>query len=499
MTDVDFDVMIVGAGLSGIGAACHLQRECPGKSYAVLEARESIGGTWDLFRYPGIRSDSDMHTLGYKFKPWRGGKSLADGPAIKRYVEEAADEYGVVPNIKFGHKVRQADWSSEDACWQVTAETTAGDSVMFRAKYLMMCSGYYDYAEPYQPDFPGQESFAGKLIHPQHWPEDLDYAGKKVVVIGSGATAVTLIPAMAEAVESIVMLQRSPTYIASRPARDKFANFLRKVLPENWAYAFTRWKNVMWQNWFYKMTRTKPEKMKERLLNQVREELGPDYDVDKHFTPSYNPWDQRLCLVPDNDLFEAIRSNKASVVTDEIEQFTEDGITLKSGEQLKADIVISATGLSMISLGKARFSVDGELVNFADTWTYRGAMYSGVPNLVSTFGYINASWTLRADIIAEFFCRMIQHVDSTGTEMVTPRLRPEDADMKPRLWIEGFPSGYMQRGLGQYPKQGDREPWTNPQIYLQEKKFFLTGTLEDGVLQYERAKTAVSGAVSAAA
>ena len=499
MTDVDFDVMIVGAGLSGIGAACHLKRECPDKSYAVLESRDSIGGTWDLFRYPGIRSDSDMHTLGYKFKPWRGGKSLADGPAIKRYVEEAAEEYGVVPNIKFGHKVTAAGWSSENACWHVMAETAAGDSVTFCARYILMCSGYYDYAKPYQPDFPGHESFAGTLVHPQQWPEDLDYAGKKVVVIGSGATAVTLIPAMAEAVDSIVMLQRSPTYIASRPARDKFANFLRKVLPENWAYAFTRWKNVMWQNWFYKMTRTKPDKMKERLLNQVRQELGPDYDVDKHFTPSYNPWDQRLCLVPDNDLFEAIRSDKASVVTDEIEKFTTDGIALKSGEHLKADIVISATGLSMISLGKARFSVDGEVVNFADTWTYRGAMYSGVPNLVSTFGYINASWTLRADIIAEFFCRMIQHVDSTATEMVTPRLRPEDADMKARLWIEGFPSGYMQRGLGQYPKQGDREPWTNPQIYLQEKKHFLTGPLEDGVLQYERAAKLTTKTVSAAA
>lgn len=499
MTDVDFDVVIVGAGLSGIGAACHLQRQCPGKSYAVLEAREAIGGTWDLFRYPGIRSDSDMHTLGYKFKPWRGGKSLADGPSIKRYVEEAAQEYGVIPNIKFGHKVTAADWSSVDACWDVIAETNAGDSLRFRARHILMCAGYYDYTDPYQPHFPGQESFAGELIHPQQWPESLDYAGKKVVVIGSGATAVTLIPAMAEKVESIVMLQRSPTYIASRPARDAFANFLRKVLPDSWAYAFTRWKNVMWQNWFYKMTRTQPAKMKERLLKQVRKELGPEYDVDKHFTPSYNPWDQRLCLVPDNDLFEAIRSGKASVVTDEIKELTVDGIVLISGEKLEADIVISATGLSMVSLGKARFSVDGEPVDFADTWTYRGAMYSDVPNLMSTFGYINASWTLRADIIAEFFCRMIQHMDDSGTEIVTPRLRPEDADMKPHLWIEGFPSGYMQRGLGQYPKQGDREPWTNPQIYLQEKKHFLTGPLEDGVLQYEQAAKAETGAVSAAA
>ena len=499
MTEVHFDVLIGGAGLSGVGAACHLQRQCPEKSYAILEARDAIGGTWDLFRYPGIRSYSDMHTLGYKFKPWLGGKSLADGPSIKQYVEEAAQEHGVIPNIQFGHRVISADWSSRDACWQVTAETRDGDSVVLRCRYLFMCSGYYDYAHPYQPEFPNQEAFKGRLIHPQQWPEDLDYAGKKVVVIGSGATAVTLVPAMAEDVESIVMLQRSPTYIASRPARDRLANVLRTLLPDDWAYAITRWKNVMWQNGFYKMTRTRPLKVKEKLLKLIRKELGPDYDIDKHFTPTYNPWDQRLCLVPDNDLFVAIRSGKASVVTDEIERFTETGIALKSGEKLNADIIISATGLTMTSLGKARFSVDGEVVNFADTWTYRGTMYSGVPNLINTFGYINASWTLRADIIAEFFCRLIQHMDSTGTDMVTPTLRPEDEDMKPRLWIEDFPSGYMRRGLGQYPKQGDKEPWTNPQIYLQEKNFFLSGPLEDGVLQFERAAVTAVGNASEAA
>jgi len=371
--------------------------------------------------------------------------------------------------------------------------------VVLRCRYLFMCSGYYDYSHPYQPEFPNQEAFKGHLIHPQQWPEDLDYAGKKVVVIGSGATAVTLVPAMAEDVESIVMLQRSPTYIASRPARDRLANILRTLLPDDWAYAITRWKNVMWQNGFYKMTRTKPLKVKEKLLKLIRKELGPDYDIDKHFTPTYNPWDQRLCLVPDNDLFVAIRSGKASVVTDEIEQFTETGIALKSGENLDADIVISATGLTMTSVGKARFSVDGEVVDFADTWTYRGTMYSGVPNLLNTFGYINASWTLRADIIAEFFCRLIQHMDSTGTDMVTPRLRPEDEGMEPRLWIEDFPSGYMRRGLGQYPKQGDKEPWTNPQIYLQEKNFFLSGSLEDGVLQFDRTAGTAVGNTSEAA
>ena len=485
MNEVYTDVLIVGAGLSGIGAACHLQRECPGKSYAVVEARDAIGGTWDLFRYPGIRSDSDMQTLGYDFKPWRGEKSLADGPSIRKYVEEAAQENGVTPHIRFGHCVVAGDWSSKDACWRVTAELNGGETSVFRCQFLFMCSGYYDYGEPYLPAFPQQEAFKGHLFHPQLWPEGLDYTGKKVVVIGSGATAVTLVPAMADKVESIVMLQRSPTYIVSRPGRDKFANLLRKILPDNLAYAITRWKNVMWQNGFYKLTRAKPLKVKQKLLKLIRKELGPDYDVDTHFSPTYNPWDQRLCLVPDNDLFKAIRSGKAAVVTDEIVQFSETGIDLKSGQHLDADIVISATGLNMTSLGKSRLSIDGETINFADRWTYRGAMYSGVPNLVSTFGYINASWTLRADIIARFVCRLIKHMDSTGTRVVTPKLRPGDQDMQPRLWIENFPAGYMRRGLGQYPMQGDREPWTNPQIYLQEKQVFISGPLEDGVLHFE--------------
>ncbi len=498
MTEVYLDVLIVGAGLSGVGAACHLERDCPGKSYAIFEARDAIGGTWDLFRYPGIRSDSDMFTLGYNFKPWRGDRSLTDGPSIKAYVEEAAQEHGVTAKIHFGHRVTAADWSSSEACWRVTAQLKTGEKTTVCCRYLFMCSGYYDYSDPYQPEFANQDAFKGRLIHPQLWPQGLDYTGKKVVVIGSGATAVTLVPAMADEVESIVMLQRSPTYIASRSARDKLANFLRKILPEDWVYAFTRWKNVMWQNSFYKLTRTKPQKVKDMLLKRVKKELGPDYDVDKHFNPTYNPWDQRLCLVPDNDLFCAIRSGKASVVTDEIEEFTETGIALKSGDHLEADIIISATGLKLISMGKALFTVDGQAVNFADAWTYRGFMYSGVPNLLNTFGYINASWTLRADIIAEFFCRLLKHMDDNGSSIVTPTLRPEDEGMEPRLWIEDFPSGYMRRGLGQYPKQGDKEPWTNPQIYLQEKNTFLTGPLDDGVLQYRQAGEAKEAASEAA-
>ena len=490
-----FDVVIVGAGLSGVGAARHLQLHCPGKSFVLLEGRDAIGGTWDLFRYPGIRSDSDMHTLGYSFKPWRDAKAIADGPAILQYIHETAEENGIDRHIRLRHQVKQLSWSSEDAAW--TLEVVRGDTderVRFTAGFVMMCSGYYSYRQGHTPEFPGRESFRADVVHPQEWPEDLDYRDKKVVVIGSGATAMTLVPAMAKDAASVVMLQRSPTYVISRPDRDVIANFLRKILPAAWAYAITRWKNVALQQWVYNKTRTDPDKVRKHLLAMVRAELGPDFDVEKHFRPSYNPWDQRLCLVPNSDLFAAIRSGKASVVTDEIESFTATGIRLQSGDELEADIIVTATGLELVALGEAALDVDGHEIDFAQTWSYKGMMYTGVPNLSTTFGYVNASWTLRADLIAEFVCRLLNHMDATGTSVVMPRLRPEDADMQPRPWIEGFSSGYMQRAMHLFPKQGDREPWINPQNYRRDKKMFRHGSFDDGALEFSTPKVHASAA-----
>jgi monooxygenase len=483
MTEENFDVVIVGAGLSGIGAAWHLQDQCPGKSYVILEGRDSIGGTWDLFRYPGIRSDSDMHTLGYSFKPWNEAKAIADGPSILQYVKETAAENGIDNHIRFQHQVTTASWCSEDASW--TVETSSGDtgvSSRIRCNFLLMCAGYYSYKQGYTPEFPGRERFQGQVIHPQQWPEDCDYKGKKIVIIGSGATAVTLLPELAKDAASVVMLQRSPTYMASKPAVDVIANFMRKILPEKWAYNITRYKNTMMQQWLYNKTRTNPELVREKLLNLVRKQMGPNYDVDTHFTPSYNPWDQRLCLVPDNDLFQTVSSGAASIVTDEIETWTENGIQLKSGESLEADIIITATGLNMEVLGGIKISVDGEPVDFSKSWTYKGLMTTGVPNLVNTFGYINASWTLRADITAEWVCRLLNHMDATGARKVVPTLRPEDANMPARLWIEDFSAGYMSRMMHLFPRQGDREPWINPQDYARDKKMFRHGSLEDDAL-----------------
>ena len=388
------------------------------------------------------------------------GKSIADGPSILDYVKETAAEYGVDRHIRYNHLVRSAAWSSADARWTVEAQRKDdGAVVRFTCNFLFMCSGYYSYREGYAPEFPGRENFRGQVIHPQFWPADLDYAGKRIVVIGSGATAMTLVPAMAQDAEKIVMLQRSPTYVVSRPDRDAIANTLRKFLPESWAYGITRWKNTAMQQYVYRQTRTRPEKVKETLLKAVRKELGPDYDVETHFTPRYNPWDQRLCLVPNSDLFAAIRSGKAEVVTDGIERFNESGIALRSGKQLDADIIVTATGLNLVVLGEMQFSVDGEAVDFGKTWTYKGMMYSGVPNMVSTFGYINASWTLRADLTSEYVCRVLNHMSATHTRRVTPTLRASDAGMPAMMRIKDFSSGYMSRMMDRFPKQGDREPW----------------------------------------
>jgi monooxygenase len=483
MSDLHVDVIIVGAGLSGIGAGYHLQKQCPDKSYLILEAREQMGGTWDLFKYPGIRSDSDMHTLGYKFKPWRAEKAIAEGPAILEYINETARENNISKNIRYRHRVNKASWSSEKSLWTIGIQQ--GDDqedIHYTCKYLLMCAGYYRYKEGFTPEFPGREQFGGKLIHPQLWPEDLDYKNKKIVIVGSGATAVTLMPVLAEQAEHVTMLQRSPTYMMSRPFVDKFANFLRKIMPEKWAYAVTRWKNITRGDWFYKRTRTSPDKVKEMIFDALRKELDADYDIEKHFTPSYDPWDQRMCLVPDGDLFVSLNSGKSSIVTDQIDTFTPAGIKLQSGKELEADIIISATGLNMVQMGEAEFEVDGKIIDFSKTWTYKGLMFSGVPNLVSTFGYINASWTLGADLTAEYFCRMINHMESDGYNQVTPALREQDQNMVPRPWIDDFSAGYMQRVMPLFPRQGDKAPWLNTQDYKADKKLRGKARFDDGAL-----------------
>ncbi|NNC79050.1 MAG: NAD(P)/FAD-dependent oxidoreductase [Acidimicrobiales bacterium] len=482
------DVLIVGAGITGIGAGYYLGKNSPDRSYTILEGRADLGGTWDLFRYPGIRSDSDMHTLGYSFKPWTEQKAIADGPSILKYLRETAAEYGVDKHIRFNHQVATAEWSSDSATWTVTStQTDTGESVVHTCNFLFMCSGYYSYKAGYEPDFPGSERFTGPIIHPQKWPEDLDYRDKNVIVIGSGATAVTIVPAMAPEAKHVTMLQRSPTYMISRPAEDALANRLRRFLPEKWAYAATRWKNIRRQDMVYRKTRSDPDAVRKYFLDLVRKEMGPDYDVDTHFTPTYDPWDQRLCLVPDSDFFNAVKSGDASIVTDHIESFTETGIRLESGAELEADIIITATGLQLVTLGEMDFVVDGAPVDFSKTWTYKGMAYSDVPNLMSTFGYVNASWTLRVDLNCEYLCRILNHMSETGSTTCTPRLRGEDAGMTPRPWIDDFPAGYMQRMMPLLPKQGDRAPWLNTQRYLDDKKALRKGPVDDGVMQFEKA------------
>ncbi len=484
-----FDVVIVGAGLSGIGAACHLMRECPDRSFVILEGRETLGGTWDLFRYPGVRSDSDMYTLGYSFKPWTHEQSIAGGEAILAYLQETADENGVERHVRYRHHVDAAAWSTDEGLWTVRAHRTDdGDAVEISCSFLFMCSGYYSYKSGYAAELPGIERFEGQVVHPQRWPDDLDYGGKRVVVIGSGATAMTLVPAMAPDVEHITMLQRSPTYVVARPDRDAIARRLSKVLPDSVAYRITRRKNIALGQFFYGRTRTHPDKTRELMLGGVRKALG-DETTAAHFTPSYNPWDQRLCLIPNGDLYEAIMSGKASVVTDHIETISPGGIVLRSGAELEADIIVTATGLQLVTLGEMDFEVDGEPVDFSQTFTYKGVAYSDVPNMVSTFGYINASWTLRSDMIARYVCRLLNHMAATGTDQCTPRLRHSDAGMPRRPWIEGFSSGYMQRMMPMLPKQGDRQPWLNPQRYDADRKQLLKASLDDGVMQFTRTRS----------
>ena len=484
MAGEHFDVLIVGAGLSGIGAGYHLQTLSPDRSYVILEGREAIGGTWDLFRYPGIRSDSDMYTLGYSFKPWTEAKAIADGPSILKYVRDTGRDYGIDQHIRYGHQVKSAAWSSQDACWTVEA-VSGGKAVKVTANFLFLCGGYYSYEGGYTPDFPGLDTFKGKLVHPQKWPEDLDYAGKNVVVIGSGATAVTLVPAMAGTAGHVTMLQRSPTYVVSRPAEDAMANKLRKWLPAKLAYAIIRWRNVLFGMYFYRVARTKPEQVKQNLVGMVRQHLGPDYDVAKHFTPTYNPWDQRLCLVPDSDLFEALKAGKAEVVTDHIETFTPTGIKLKSGAELPADIVVSATGLKLEVLNGMQFTVDGRHIDASQTLGYKGMMYDGVPNMASSFGYTNASWTLKCDLTCAYVCRVLNHMAKTGTRQVTPRNTDPTIGHEP--WLD-FSSGYVQRAMEKFPKQGSRAPWKLHQNYARDLMDLRYAKIEDGVLAFSNPK-----------
>ena len=474
------DVIIVGAGLSGIGAACELSMACPQKSFAIFEGREAMGGTWDLFRYPGVRSDSDMYTLGYRFRPWRDAKAIADGPAILSYIRDTAAEFEVDKTIRYGHRVRQASWSSADALWTLRTETKNGAEES-TCSFLFLCTGYYDYENGYTPEWPGVEKFQGQIFHPQKWPEDLDYSGKRVLVIGSGATAVTLVPAMAEKAEHVTMLQRSPTYVMTLPSEDRVANLFRHLLPERSAYVLTRWKNVMLQMFFYVLSRKRPQTMKRLLDKGVKRELGDAYDP-KHFAPSYNPWDQRLCLVPDSDLFKAIREGTASIVTDEIDAFTEKGLRLRSGKQLEADIVVTATGLNLKLMAGLQLIVDRVPVDLSKTIAYKGMMYSDVPNLASAFGYTNASWTLKCDLTSEYVCRLLNYMDKNGFARCTARLKDPSIEREPVL---DFTSGYVQRALHTLPSQGSKTPWRLHQNYIKDLSMLRYGRVDDGTMEFK--------------
>ncbi|HVX33867.1 MAG TPA: NAD(P)/FAD-dependent oxidoreductase [Solirubrobacterales bacterium] len=477
------DVLIVGAGISGIGMAHHLQERCPGKTYAILEARAAIGGTWDLFRYPGIRSDSDMHTLGYRFRPWTAAKSIADGESILEYVRDTAREGGIDKKVRFGHRVVKASWSSEEARWTVTAERSDGGQVTISCAFLMMCSGYYRYDQGYTPEFEGIEDFQGHVIHPQHWPEEAEYAGKRVVVIGSGATAVTLVPAMAKDAAHVTMLQRSPTYVVSVPGEDPMAELLRKFLPHRAVYPIVRWKNVAIQSVTFRLARNRPGLVKRVLRRWLEKALPAGYDIDTHFKPRYNPWEQRLCVVPDGDLFQAIHDGSAEIVTDHIDRFTAAGIKLRSGRELQADVVVTATGLNLQFLGGAKLEIDGEEPDQSKLMVYRGMMLGDVPNLTFTIGYTNASWTLKADLIAEFACRLLNHMDARGYDVCVPRLDDPSVTEEP---IMDFSSGYVLRAIDRLPKQGSKEPWKLRQNYAIDLRTLRYGSLEDGAMTFSR-------------
>ncbi|HEX5484640.1 NAD(P)/FAD-dependent oxidoreductase [Limnobacter sp.] len=488
MSNTHVDVLIIGAGLSGIGAACHLKQKCPTKQIAILERRQNIGGTWDLFRYPGIRSDSDMFTLGYSFKPWKGDKVLADGPAIKNYVTEAADEFGVTPNIHFGLKVISAEWTTENNRWTVTAlEEATGKTKTFTAGFLLGCTGYYNYDTGYTPDFPGISKFKGEVVHPQKWDESIDYTDKRVVVIGSGATAITLVPAMSDKAKHVTMLQRSPTYIASVPSVDPVSTQLKKFLPDSVVYTMGRVRNIGLQRLIFKLSKQRPETIKRLLLTATKRRMGPDFDM-KHFTPSYNPWDQRLCVVPDSDLFKVLKKGKASIVTDHIDQFTEKGIQLKSGETLEADMVVTATGLELLIMGGIAMKVDGKEMGVNESMSYKGVMISNIPNMAMVFGYTNASWTLKADLASEYVCRLLNYMDEKGFGRVVPRNDGVEVTKAPLLDLE---AGYVKRAADRLPKQGSEAPWNIFNNYLKDLPVLKYGKIEDKALEFGAPKPPV--------
>ncbi|QXC60707.1 NAD(P)/FAD-dependent oxidoreductase [Aquihabitans sp. G128] len=482
MADEHLDVLIVGAGLSGIGAARYLQDKCPWASWSIFESRGAIGGTWDLFRYPGIRSDSDMFTLGYSFRPWTGDKSIADGASILQYIRDTAAETHVDEQVRFHHRITSLDWSTEDARWAVVAERTdTGETVRLTAGFVFSCSGYYRYDHGYQPELPGVDDYQGELVHPQAWPQDLEYAGKRIVVIGSGATAMTLIPSLAKTAEHVTMLQRSPTYVVALPARNPAANLLRKVLPKRWQGPAIRWMMALGTQFSYQLSRRRPAFMKKVLRKGVTEQLPADFDVDKHFTPKYDPWDQRLCVVPDGDLFKSIRAGTSSVVTDHIDSFTATGIRLRSGEELAADVVVTATGLEVLFLGGIELSVDGEQVVLPDHLTYKGMMIEGVPNLAIAIGYTNASWTLKCDLTCDYVCRVLNHLRETGLRQATAVDRTASASREPLL---GLSSGYLQRAAHLLPKQGTKQPWQVHQSYLKDYRALKLSSIEDDTMQF---------------
>ena len=480
--DNHFDVIVIGAGISGIGAGYHLQTKCPGKSYAILEGRDTIGGTWDLFKYPGIRSDSDMYTLGFSFFPWKEKEAIADGPSILKYLDETSKKFNIDKKIKFNHYVKDASWCSEKSIWTLKVEDkNLMDTVTISCNFIFMCSGYYSYEKGYTPDFDGINEFNGKIMHPQKWDKSIDYSNKEVIVIGSGATAVTLVPEMAKDAKHVTMLQRSPTYVVSAPQQDPLAIFLQKYLPSKLSYFIVRWKNILRQQWYFRLCKKNPKRVKDFIINQVRKSLGHDYDVDKHFTPNYNPWDQRMCLVPNGDLFKSIRKKQTSVVTDTIDKFTATGIKLESGKTLAADLIVTATGLNLEICSNINLKVDGKDINLPDTVTYKGMMFSGVPNLVSTFGYTNASWTLGADLTSEYVCRLLNYMKKGSIKKCCPEANSKIENNDE--WLN-LTSGYIRRSKDIFPKQGNRSPWTNNQNFLKDIFQIRYGKINDGEIKF---------------
>lgn len=482
MSEEQVDVLIVGAGISGIGAAYHLQEQCPGRSYAIAERREGIGGTWDFFRYPGIRSDSDMYTLGYSFRPWTDPKAIADGPSILKYVRETAEAYGIDRKIRYGLHVKRASWSSAESAWTVEAlRVESGEVCRFRCNFLFMCSGYYNYDAGYTPDFEGVEDFRGEVVHPQKWTSDIAYEGKRVVVIGSGATAVTLVPELARKAAHVTMLQRSPTYMVSLPSVDPFATWARRHFSSKVAYGLTRWKNVLLGILGFNFCRRWPEAAKRMLRRGLERHIRPGYDIDRHFTPPYNPWEQRMCLVPDSDFFDALNAGSVSIATDHIDRFTEKGLALRSGEELEADLIVTATGLDLQLMGGLDLSVDGKKVEASQSMTYKSMMFSDIPNLALSFGYTNASWTLKCDLTCEYVARLLNHMEAKGYSACVPRRVDPSVEMEPML---NLTSGYIRRSVDAFPKQGTKAPWRLYQNYVLDKLSIGLSSIEDESLEF---------------